>query len=368
MKYKRAVTVSVLSLIFLGALIILRINSQTKTDGRVGTDKPVSVSVAPVGYGTITSRINTTGAVEGISEAEIISETSGKVVAIFADVDTYLPSGGRIGSVENELQEISLEQARAQTAAAQANSDKAGLDLERVRSLYSQNAVSKSQKENAELAAKAALAQLRGAQAAEKLAQKYFDDTVLRTPIAGRLAQKFITIGKMVTPGMKVATVVDDSRLKLDVGVSEESVSSVARGDKVEITSDAVPGVVFHGKVRSVALKADPVTRTFQVEIEFPNDSLRSMKSGMFARVAITTSVKGDVMVVPAGAVIESEGSAYSVFIIRDSRATSRLITVGARTDSLIAVTSGLAPGDTVVTFGQQNLRSGTRVVYKISD
>ncbi|HQT91080.1 MAG TPA: efflux RND transporter periplasmic adaptor subunit [Candidatus Kryptobacter bacterium] len=368
MKLKKVKVISISSAVLLGAVIVLRLYSQATPDKKIEFGKAVSVNIARVQYGTMTTKIRGTGALEGIHEAEIISETAGKVVSIDADLDTRLPANGRIARVENELQAISLEQARAQTAAAQANKDKSDLDLKRVKNLYAQNAMSESQMENAELAAKAAMAQLKSAQAAERLAQKHFDDTILRTPVAGRLAQKFITIGMMISPGTKVATVVDDSRMKLEVGVSEQSVSTVYPGNRVEITSDAVAGGVFIGTVKSVALKADPVTRTFQVEIEFPNDRDRSMKSGMFARVVITTSVRDSALVVPAAALFESPGSEYSVFVVSDSRAAKKAVSVGARTDSLVEVTSGLALGDTVVTFGQQNLKDGTIVRFKNSD
>lgn len=364
MKTGKVWAVAVLSVVILGAVIFLRLNSQTRHNGKSEVTRPVAVTVARIGYGTITSTVSATGDIEGIHEAEVISETSGKVVAITSEVDTYLQAGGSIARVESELQEISLEQAKAQTAAAQASSEKASLDLRRVKSLYTQNAVSESQKENAELAAKAALAQLRGAQAAERLAQKHFDDTVLRTPIAGRLAERFVTIGKMLSPGTKVATVVDDSRLKLDVGVPGEDVASIHPGDSVEIWCDAVQGTLFGGKVRDVALKADPTTRTFQVEIEFPNDRDRSLKSGMFVRAVIHTASRDRALIIPAGALIDSSSSGYSAFVVKGSRAFVRDILIGARTDSLVEVTSGLAAGDTVVTFGQQRLKDGTEVVY----
>lgn len=366
MRSKRPLVISILFLLLIGVLVFLRLDSRAIDNRSVNGDKPVAVSVAGVVRGTISKTISATGAVEGIREADIISETSGKIVAIAADVDSYLSAGGTIARVENDLQEISLQQARAQTEAALAANDKAALDLKRVRSLYSQNAVSESQQENAELAAKAALARLRGAQAAERLAQKHSDDTALRTPIAGRLAQKFITVGKMISPGTKVATVVDDSRLKLDVGVPEESIASVRPGCEVEISTDAVPGIEFRGRVKSVALKADPMTRTFEVEIEFPNDAERSVKSGMFVRAVITTSVNTSALLVPAGALLESDG--FTVFTVKGDRATVRGVTIGVRTDSLVEVTSGLAAGDTVVTFGQQNLKDGSTVTRSFSE
>lgn len=366
MKLKKVIAVSAFLALLLIAVIIFRVNSHTGPPGENGTDRPVAVAVAGVVYGTLVNKIKATGEVEGIHEADIISETSGKVIHIAAEVDDHLRAGGLIANVESEIQKISLEQAHAQTDAARANSDKAQLDLKRISSLYAQNAVSESQIESAKLASKSALAQLRAAQAAEKLAQKHFDDTELRASIAGRLARRYVTIGKMVTPGMKVATVVDDDRLKLDVGISERDVASVRKGDHVQITSDAVPGIVFHGVVRSVALKADPVTRSFEVEIEFPNDGKRSMKSGMFTRAVISTSVKDNAVVVPAGAVIEEEGAGFAVFVVRDHRAARRSVVVGLRTDSLVAIASGLVPGDTVVTLARQGLRDGARVIYNV--
>ena len=366
MKTRRVWAVAILSVAILGAAVFLRLNSQARHNGKSEVTRPVAV--ARIGYGTITSSVSATGDVEGIHETEIISETSGKVVALTSEVDAYLQAGESICRVESELQEISLEQARAQTAAAQANCDKANLDLQRIKSLFTQDAVSESQKENAELAAKAALAQLRGAQAAERLARKHFDDTFLRTPIAGRLAQKFIAVGTMVSPGMKVATVVDDSRLKLKVGIPEERVASVRQGDGVGVSCDAVPGILFHGKVSSISLKADPMTRTFQVEIDFPNDRSRSLKSGMFVRAAINTSERNDALLMPAGALIESGDSKYSTFVVKGGRALLKQITIGVRSDSIVQVTSGLAAGDTVVTFGQQNLKDGGAVVWKTAD
>ncbi len=364
MKTGKVSAVALLSVVILGAIIFLRLNSQTRNNGKGEAARPVAVAVGCVRHGNITNKINVTGDVEGIHEAEVISETTGKVVAIESEVDAFLQAGGIIARIENELQEISLDQAKAQTAAAKANSDKANLDLERIKGLYGQNAVSESQKENAELGAKAALARLRSAQAAERLAQKQFDDTILRTPIAGRLAEKFVTIGKMISPGMKVATVVDDSRLKLYAGVSGEDLSSIRPGDTVEISCDAVRGIVFSGKIRNFALKADPVTRTFQVEIDFTNDKGRSLKSGMFVRAAIHTLSRDGVLIIPAGALIDSSGSRYSAFVVRGSRAFIRRITIGARTDSFVEVTSGLAAGDTIVTFGQQKLEDGSEVTY----
>jgi membrane fusion protein, multidrug efflux system len=354
MKSRRIIWIVALAIFFIGAVVILKLRSQGSNKADGGSVTAVSVTVSKVGHGSVARKLEVTGILEGINETEIISETSGKITKINADVETYLTANSSVAEVENDLQEIAVEAARA-------NSDKADADLKRVKNLFSQNAVSETQLENAQVGAKAALAQL-------TLAQKNYDNTFLKTPIAGRLAQKFVVIGQMITPGTKVATVVDDSRMRLKVGIPENFVLSVKRDGEVQVKSDAVPYRMFSGKVKTIALKADPQTRTFQAEIELPNDHERSLKSGMFAKAEITIPKDSKPVVIPIAALIEASGSNPSVFVVKDSLVSLRYVVVGAKNDSLVEIVSGLGLNDLVVSFGQQNVRDGTKVRYTIDN
>ncbi len=102
--------------------------------------------------------------------------------------------------------------------------------------------------------------------------------------------------------------------------------------------------------------------RTFQVEIELSNDRAHSLKSGMFTRAEITTSRSNKSLVVPSNALIETEGSLPSVYIVKDSIAFLKTVDPGMGNDSLVEIRSGLSPQDIVVTFGQQNLKDGSRI------
>ncbi|MCL4512377.1 MAG: efflux RND transporter periplasmic adaptor subunit [Bacteroidetes bacterium] len=366
MKSKKLVAVAVVLALFLGMVVILRLNSQTREDRNGNSREPRTVEVTYAKLDSISGVVSASGTLRGTEEADIISETNGKVVKIFARLDQYLRRNAPIVEVENDIQEIALEQAQAQAAAAQASHEKADLDLKRITNLYKQNVVSETQLEGAQLAAKSALAQYRGAQAALKLAQKHYDDTFIKTPIAGRLAQKFFDIGGMITPGMKVATVVEDSRMKLKVGIPEESIALIKPGQQARVECDAIPGKVFAGRVKDIALKADPTTRTFQVDIELPNDAQRSLKSGMFARASITTSEKESALVIPSSALVETDGTGPKVYIVKDSLVSIRDVEVGTRDGSKVRILSGLKPGAMIITFGQQDLVNASRVNYKI--
>lgn len=354
MKSKRLMLIFVASILFIGAVVILRLRSQSSAGGDAAKSSIMSVTVSRVEHGSVSRSLDMTGTLEGIHEADIISETSGKITKINTEVKEYVRVNSSIAEVENDLQEIALESARV-------NSMKADADLKRVKELFSQNAVSETQLENAEVGAKAGLAQL-------KLAQRNYDYTFLRTPIAGRLAEKFVVIGQMVVPGTKIATVVDDSRMKLKVGIPENFVSYVSIGRKVKIKSDAVPNREFSGNVETIALKADLQTRTFQAEIELPNDRDLSLRSGMFAKAELTALGDSGSLVVPVAALIEGGANSPSVFVVKDSLVSLKHVSVGAKNDSLIEVVSGLNPGDLVVDFGQQNIRDGARVRYTIDN
>ncbi len=350
MKSRRLVVLIAVSILFIGAVVLLRLRSQSSMSRNEAGSATVSVTVTKVRLGSVTRKLEVTGTLEGIHEADIISETSGKVTRINFEVESRVPSNSSIAEVENNLQEVAVEAARA-------NSAKAEADLKRVKNLFSEKAVSETQLENAEVGSKAALAQLR-------LAQENYDHTFLRTPIAGRLAQKFIVIGQMIAPGVKVATVVDDSRMKLKVGIPENYISYVKHGSEVQVRSDAVPNRIFPGRVKTIALKADPQTRTFQAEIELANDADLPLRSGMFARAEMATSANTKTLVIPVAALVEGP----AVFVVNDSVASLRYVTVAAKNDSLVEIVSGLNQGDLIVGFGQQNVKAGMRVRYNIGN
>lgn len=112
MKSKRLILIVAASILFVGAIVVLRLQSNTSLSKTRIAPRAISVSVAEVVYGSVVNRIEVTGALEGEHEAEIVSETSGKIVKLNAEIDSYLPVNASVAVIENDLQEIALEQAR----------------------------------------------------------------------------------------------------------------------------------------------------------------------------------------------------------------------------------------------------------------
>ncbi len=176
-----------------------RWKSEKQADAATGL--PLSVKIQVVQPAAMTQNLAISGTLVGENEATVISETNGKVIAVKAQVGDWLAKGQTIVQVENDLKFVALEQAKAQLLAAQTNYDKAQKDLKRYEDLFQQQIATQHDMENARLAARAAEAQLKSAEAALKLAQRQYDDTAIKAPLSGRLADRYVNEATMVMPG-----------------------------------------------------------------------------------------------------------------------------------------------------------------------
>lgn len=156
-----------------------------------------------------------------------------------------------------------------------------------------------------------------------------------------------------------MVTLMDISKVKVKVEVPERDIAKLIVGQKVEVRVDPYPGRVFSGKVRRINPAADPMARTFEVEVELPNPDM-ALRPGMFARVKITVQEKEDVTLVPISSLIE-EGGSPQVFVVKGERAYRRPVKLGLRNESYAEVI-GLKEGEKVVTVGKENLRDGCRI------
>jgi membrane fusion protein, multidrug efflux system len=338
--------------------------SSEKQSKHAAAGLPLSVKIQIAQPASISQNLAVSGTLIGENEATVISETQGKVVAVKAQVGDWLAKGQTIVQVENDLKLVALEQAKAQLMAAQTNYDKAQKDLKRYDDLFAQQIATQNDVENVRLAARAAEAQLKGAEAALKLAQRHFDDAAIKAPLAGRLADRYVNEAAMVMPGDKIGVVVDGRNMKLKTSVAENEVALVKVSQPVEIVADALTGAKFSGKVFSVAQKANN-ERTYPVEILVQNDKTESLKSGMFGRATIQVANANDAIVVPSEAVLSDAVRNNYVFVEENGAAKRVEVKLGLQQDGKVQIIGGLAAGARLVVSGQQRLADGAKVTVQ---
>ncbi len=362
---KKVTIISILILAVFGYFIAERFISKANQSKKVIAEQVFTVETSTAGKEKIEGVVNYTGTVEGIHEAFVISQTAGLVEKVTMKVGSRCSANQVLAVVNNAQQSAAVEQAKAQVLMAENNYEKAEKDLKRTERLQSGNVATKDNLELSQLNVKAAHAQLKGAQAALKVAEKQLADTYVKAPFSGVISTKDIDIGATVAPGMRLAQIIDNSQFKVKIHVSENDAVKLSSGKKVEIKIDALPAKEFKGTVNTVGLSSESGLRTYPVEIYIDGKVSNELKSGMFARCQIVSESKEDAVIIPESAIITNNDGTTNVFISENGKALLRKVVVGVKSSGKFEITSGLTIKDKVITTGKERLTNGTAIKEK---
>jgi len=188
-----------------------------------------------------------------------------------------------------------------------------------------------------------------------------FEMAKVESPLAGVVGRILMDKGAAIEPNKDLLAIIadmDETSVKLDI--PEQDIPFLKKGLKAFIKVDAYPDEEFQGEVFRVAEMVDPQTRTLPIEVRIPNKE-RKLKSGMFSRIKIIAAQLKDVLVLSQDAIVQELGEKF-VFRVENDIADKRKVILGKRDNGKIEVISGISEGDTVIIFGQQGLKDGTRV------
>ncbi len=365
MKSKKPFFIISGTFIILIAVIMMKIMGKEQQENQEIADSKIAVTTAVAEIGQIDGALNYTGTVEGINEAAVLSQTSGIVVSVNAKVGNRCGAGSVLAVVENNLQSAGVDQAKATMLTAQVNLEKAGKDHERIQRLKGEEAISQDKVELSNLNVRAAESQLKGAEAALKVAEKQYSDTYIKSPISGYIASRDVERGALVGPGARIAYVVDISGFKVKIYVAENDIPRIKIGKKVRITIDALAGQEFEGEITAIGMVTGMAGRSYQVEVTVRRNPNKDVKSGMFARCNIAAESVSNAVTVPENAVINNNDGTFTVFAIQNSKAVEKKIKVGIKSNGKYEVLSGIAPGEQVAVTGKERLQNGVEVKAK---
>ena len=170
-----------------------------------------------------------------------------------------------------------------------------------------------------------------------------------RAPVSGTVMEKNVVQGQAIMAGNPLLQIADLSTVWLEADVFENDLGAVRTGQHASVEFDAYPGEAMHGLVTWVGPVVDQASRTGKVRIEMANAGNR-VRPGMFGTVHVSVSVSGGrpVVVIPRQAALVT-GDRQLVFV-EDTMGmlVPRLVTLGAETDSLVEVKSGVRAGERV--------------------
>jgi membrane fusion protein, multidrug efflux system len=326
------------------ALIVFRLSTNYKkinANKDVSTDLAyVSVNVSPVLKMSINDSLQLTGYMEAYSEVDIAAEAQGIITSLNAELGQEKSKGGIIATIDDKLKKLAVQTASISVA-------KLKKDLERYNNLYKGGSATEQQLNDAQNSYDNAEIQL-------EQAEKQLSDATVKSPISGVITKKQIEEGEYINIGSPIVTIVDISRLKIKLNVSEANVYQLILNDKATITTDVYPGVTFEGNISFISSQGDD-SHNYPVEIVIPNNSKHPLKSGTFANVFIKLPVAAEALYIPReslqGSIIDAE-----VYVAENNKAILKKIVVGNGNDKYLKVISGLKEGEEVIVNGQINL------------
>jgi RND family efflux transporter MFP subunit len=301
---------------------------------QIRAEQGVAVTVAPAVSGELVVRREFNGTVSGAQEAVVRARTGDQVATVPVAV------GARVG-----LGQVLVRQAGEGTAArvrqAEAARRQAASTVERLRPLHAAGAISDLEWEQAQTHLELATADVVAVR----------DITTLTSPLAGTVTEVIARPGMIPAVGDPLVRVADLSELVVYVRVSAAEAAEIRAGQRA-----VSAGLGTEGRVRRVAMQADPETRLVEVQIGFPPAA--GLIPGTLATVQVEIARRTDAVHVPRAAVRDGQ-----VWVVgEDRRVVRRTVQVGLLNREQAEIVAGIEPGERVVVEGGALLSDGALV------
>ncbi len=365
---KIVITLLILVIGLFGGYVLLKKNG---TEERFKTQKATQ--------GDIRSIVMATGTVNAVTTVLVGTQVSGTIRNIYVDFNSYVKRGQLLAQIDPATFDGQVQQARANLAAAEANTRKseaalseARRQLERNRQLSSRRLIARSELETAETNEISAAAQVEASRAqaeqtkaALRVAETNLQYTRIISPVDGMVISRNVDVGQTVAASFQTPTLFniarDLAKMQINTSVDEADIGKIREGQKVEFTVDAYPERILKGKV--AVIRNAPITVqnvvTYDVIVLVQNPEM-ILKPGMTANVSLIIAEKNQVLAVPNAAlrfrpadkgmakVTERRGSV--VWILENKKPKRVSITTGISDGNSTEVVAGdLRAGDEVI-------------------
>ncbi len=283
------------------------------------------------------------GVIEAVNQGTVAAQTSGRVAAIFYDVNDFVPAGAVIIRLRSTELHAGLTEAQAALSEATAREAEAQSRYQRLADMYQRKVVPKATLDEATASREAAVAHLKAARASLESAKEGVAYTEVRAPYAGVVTKRLVQVGETVSPGTPLMSGLSLQFLRVTVDVPQSIVDQVRRIKQA---------AVYIGDRRIEATKvmifpeASSPSSTFRARLELPENAI-DLYPGMFVKVGFVTG-EAERLLVPAKATVE-RSEVTAVYVVDSSGHTAmRQVRLGERFGDRIEILTGLVAGDRV--------------------
>jgi RND family efflux transporter MFP subunit len=338
---------------------------------------PPKVTVALPGQMPITRYLEATGNTSAVNSTDLVARVAGFIEKINYQDGAEVKKGMLLFTIEPEPYKVKLEQAKAAEAGAQANLRQAQQTLDRQTELLPRGSTTQANYDQALATRDSAQASLDQARANTELAQMNYDYTQVTAPFDGTVTARQVSVGQYVggtaTPTL-LASIVQHDPIYVNFSINEQDVLRVRaeilrRGltsedlnkVPVEVGLQTETGYPHRGTLNYRSPTVDQSTGTLAVRGILQNSD-RVLLPGYFVRVRVPVSQETNALLVPDVALGSDQGGAYVLVVDKDNLVQQRKVELGAVTDGMRIIESGLTADDRVVVSGLLRVVPGEKV------
>jgi RND family efflux transporter MFP subunit len=295
------------------------------------------------------------GTVVSRNDSQLASEVEGRIGSV-AEVGTVVPKGGIVARVDNSLAGMQLASDKASVARLEAQVRFDREQAQRMESLFAQNAIAKSTRDQAASTRDMDAAALAAAQAALKKSQYQFDHSDIRAPFPGRVVARLINPGEYATAGKPIVRLVDIGSTEVSVQIPIETSAYLHEGLDITVEIESKRATA---KIRAIVPVGDIASRTIEVRLMLPAGT---GFVGDAAKVFIPSATVREVVAVPRDALVLREDNTY-VFKVNGKGVAERVaVETGAEDGAFVEVKGPVSPGERVIVRGAERLEAGQKV------
>jgi membrane fusion protein (multidrug efflux system) len=321
------------------------------------TPPPTAVTTTVAAQSEWQPTLDTIGTVAAINGVTVSTDLAGIVDKLAFTSGTAVKAGDLLIHLNTDQEQAQLEQARAQL-------DLARVTLNRDRDLLVKRTIAQQDYDTAE-------ATYRQNEATVDQYKALIARKTLRAPFDGVVGIRQVNLGQYLNTGDAVVTLQSFDPIYVNFTLPQQDLSKLGVGQAVDVRLDAYGDQVFPGKITAINAMVDQATRNIQVQATLGNSELK-LRPGMFARVSVILPERESVIALPVSSVHYAPYG-DSIFVVSDGKdettgkpvktVKEHFVKLGASRGDLISVTSGVQPGDEVVTSGVFRLKSGGTVI-----
>jgi RND family efflux transporter MFP subunit len=347
---------------------------------------PPTVTVQKPVQRNIVDQDEYVGRFVAIDAVEVRARVSGYLEAIHFNDGQLVKKGELLFTIDRRPFQNALDQARANLALARSNLIYAEADLARGKQLVRDKTITDQTFEQRAQAKRNAEASVQASEAAVRQAELDLEFTELRAPVAGRIGDRRVSPGNLVTGSVGggtttlLATIVSNDPIRFEFTFDEASYLRYERlsksGKEVTARQGSVivalklideKDFVHRGYMDFVDNVIDKATGTIRGRAVFSNPD-GMFTPGMFARIQVPGSPAYPALLVPDAAIASEQARKYVLVVDKENMARQRYVTLGQLVDNLRVIKSGLTVDDSVIVNGLMRARPNAKVTPEEAD